>query len=149
GDRFAAAELDVARGEKERVAAKLKHPGFERYARAGRRLLEDHGQRLSFERVAIILRLRLDVARQLENLAHLVRRVVVNLDEVFVSHARRIVVSRRRWSIRCRWSRSRSSSPSTASSPRSIRCSWRRTRRNATARRRSPITSTAAAHSFR
>ena len=85
-DRLAAAELDVARGEEEGVAAELEHAGLERDARARRRLLEDHGQGLAAEGVAVALRILLDVAGQLEDLPHVVGAVVVDLDEVFVLH---------------------------------------------------------------
>lgn len=39
-------------------------------------IFEDHRERLPLERVAILLRFRLDVARKLEELADLVRGVV-------------------------------------------------------------------------
>ena len=41
-DRFALADSDILRGEIDRVAAQLRHPGLEGYPRAQRGLLKDH-----------------------------------------------------------------------------------------------------------
>ena len=49
--RFAALELDRVAAQEDRGAAQLVHADLERHARAGRGLLEDHGQRLALERV--------------------------------------------------------------------------------------------------
>ena len=46
-DRLAAAELEVPRGEEHGEPAQLEHPGLEGHARARRRLLEDHRERLA------------------------------------------------------------------------------------------------------
>src|SRR5690348_5577433 len=54
GDRLPASELPVARREEERVSAQLKRPDLERDARARRRLHEDHGERLSGERLLVV-----------------------------------------------------------------------------------------------
>src|SRR5438477_83232 len=51
-NRLSSANLNVARGEEQRVTAELEHACFKRDARARRRFLEDHRQRLSFQRVA-------------------------------------------------------------------------------------------------
>jgi hypothetical protein len=85
-DRFAASDLNVARREKERMAAHLEHAYFERDARSGRRLLEDHRQRLPFERFAIVVGIRFHVAGDVEDLPDLVRAVVMDLDKIFVPH---------------------------------------------------------------
>ena len=50
GQRFAAAELHFLRREQDRLAAELAHGDIEGDARAGRRLVEHHGQRLAGER---------------------------------------------------------------------------------------------------
>ena len=50
GQRLAAAELHFLRGQQHRLAAELAHGDVERYARAGRRLVEDHRQRLAGQR---------------------------------------------------------------------------------------------------
>lgn len=50
-DRLAAAELGVARGEEDRLAAELDHPGFEGQAGTGRSLLEDHAQDPALQRL--------------------------------------------------------------------------------------------------
>ena len=55
GNRLAAAELDVARREEERVSAELKRADLERHARARARLHEDHGERFSGERLLVVL----------------------------------------------------------------------------------------------
>ena len=54
GDRLAAAELHVARREKERVSAELVGADLERDARARARLHEDHRERLSRERLLVV-----------------------------------------------------------------------------------------------
>ena len=51
GDRLAAPELDVARRQKQRVAAELERADLERHARSGGRLHEDHRERFSGERL--------------------------------------------------------------------------------------------------
>ena len=56
GDRLAAAELDVAAGEEERVAAHLGHARLEADPGAGRGLLEDHPQRLAVHVVLVLRR---------------------------------------------------------------------------------------------
>ena len=86
GDRLATAELDVARGEKQGVAAELEHADLERHARARRRLLENHRQRLALQRVAKFLRILLDLPRQLEDPLDFGGREVVNFDEVLMFH---------------------------------------------------------------
>jgi hypothetical protein len=68
------------------MASKLEHPHFERNTRAGRRFLEDHRQRLAGQGIVVFLRVRLDVACELENLHHFCSGVVVDFDEVFVFH---------------------------------------------------------------
>ena len=55
GDRLAAAELDVARRQEERVAAQLVGADLERDAGAGGRLHEDHRQRLAGEGLLLVL----------------------------------------------------------------------------------------------
>src|SRR5450755_2102896 len=50
GQRLAAPELHFLRGEQNRFAAKLAHGDVERDARARRRLVEDHRQRLAGKR---------------------------------------------------------------------------------------------------
>ena len=50
GQRLAAAELHFLRGEQDRLAAELAHGDVERHARAGRGLVEHHGQRLAGKR---------------------------------------------------------------------------------------------------
>ena len=52
GDGLAAAELHLLAGEHDGVAAELAHRDVERDARARRRLVEDHRQRLAGERLA-------------------------------------------------------------------------------------------------
>ena len=53
-ERLAAAELEVAGGEVERVPAELGHPDLERDAGAGRGLLEDHRERAAGEEVVLL-----------------------------------------------------------------------------------------------
>ena len=55
GDRLAAAELHVARREEQRVSAELERADLERDARSRARLHEDHGERLSGERLLVVL----------------------------------------------------------------------------------------------
>jgi len=52
GERLAAAELDVAIAEEQRVAAELVDADFERDARARARFQEEHPECLSEERLA-------------------------------------------------------------------------------------------------
>ena len=52
--RLAAAELQVAGGEVERVPAELRHPDLERDAGARRGLLEDHRERAAGEEVVLL-----------------------------------------------------------------------------------------------
>ena len=51
GDGLAAAELHLLAGQHDRLAAELAHADVERHARARRRLVEDHRQRLAGERL--------------------------------------------------------------------------------------------------
>ncbi len=84
--RLAAAELDVARGEEERVAAELEHADLERDARPGGRFLEDHAERLPGQLVAELRGVLLDVLRESEDRRDFVGGVVVDGDEVLVGH---------------------------------------------------------------
>ena len=51
GDGLAAAELHLLAGQHDRFAAELAHGDIERHARARRRLVEDHRERLAGERL--------------------------------------------------------------------------------------------------
>ena len=55
GNRFAAAELNVARREKEWIGAQLPGAHFKRHARARGRFEKDHRQRLALKRAAAVL----------------------------------------------------------------------------------------------
>ena len=50
GDGLAAAELHLGSGQHDRLAAEFAHADIERDARAGRRAVEDHRERLAGER---------------------------------------------------------------------------------------------------
>ena len=56
GDGLAAAELRAVALQHDRIAAELAHADLEGDAGAGRRLLEDHRQRLAGERLAVAVR---------------------------------------------------------------------------------------------
>ena len=56
GDGLAAPELHLGAGQHDRLAAELAHSDVERDARAGRRPVEDHRQRLAGERTPWRLR---------------------------------------------------------------------------------------------
>ena len=101
GDRLAAAELDVARGEEQGVAAELVHAHFERDPRARRGFLEDHRQGLPGERGAVFVLVFLHVRGEPEQLQDLVRGVVVHFNEVFVFHIAAYSIART-WSSRSR-----------------------------------------------
>src|SRR6266550_891055 len=69
-DTFAATELHVVPGERDRLAAELAHGNVEGDPRAGRRPIEDHGQRAAGERafgLALALELRLHGAARLDH----------------------------------------------------------------------------------
>jgi hypothetical protein len=53
GDRLAPPELELRRGQRERVATELGDRDLERHARAGRGLLEDQCHRASGQRLAV------------------------------------------------------------------------------------------------
>ncbi len=50
-DRLATAQLGVARGQEDGLAAELDHAGLERHAGTGGGLLEDHAQHAVFQRL--------------------------------------------------------------------------------------------------
>src|SRR5690606_38285541 len=81
-------ELDVAGREEERVAAELERADLEGDARAGRALLEDHGERLAGERLAAVLA-ELDAPGEVEDVVELVGAEVRDLEEIaLLGHGR-------------------------------------------------------------
>ncbi len=84
GDGLAAAELHLGAGEHDGLAAELAHRHVEGDAGAGRGLLEHHGQHLAGERLLGRHRLAaaLEVARQVDQIAQLARRHLVDIEEM-------------------------------------------------------------------
>ena len=84
GDGLAAPELHLLPGQHDGLAAELAHGDVERHPRAGRGLVEDHRQRLAFERLALgrarpALAPRLHGAAGVDHPAQLLRG---NIDQV-------------------------------------------------------------------
>src|SRR5205823_6611395 len=80
GDGLAAAELAVGGVEDDDLAAELAHRHLERHARPGRRLLEDHRQRLAFERP--VASAALIGKAELDDVVQLAGPVLVDVEEV-------------------------------------------------------------------
>jgi hypothetical protein len=81
-DDLPAPDLDVARGEEQGVPTELEHADLEAHPRAGRALLEDHGQGLAGERRPVGVGLRLHSHGEAQQVVHLVGRQVVNGEEM-------------------------------------------------------------------
>ncbi len=81
--RLPLAEADLGRREIERMPAELLHTHVERHARAQRRLLEDHRQRLALQRAGEELRFGFHLAGHMQEVPYLLRREVTNRKEVF------------------------------------------------------------------
>ena len=81
---FAAAHLDVGGGEVDGLAAELEHARFEGHPRAQGGLLEDHGQDLVLERLAVLVRVLLDLVGEVEHLAEFVNAQVPDRQEIFL-----------------------------------------------------------------
>src|SRR5262245_37253415 len=84
-DGLAATELHLGTGEHDRFTAKLAHADIERHPRAGRGTLEDHRQRLAFERLRgplIRLQPRLHGGAGSEHGTQLIERHFVDIEEV-------------------------------------------------------------------
>ena len=79
-DRLAAAELQIAVREEQRLPAELVHARFKRNTRARRGLLENHAERLALEDVVLHARLLhgLELLGEREDLVELVERQVVD-----------------------------------------------------------------------
>lgn len=87
GDGLAAAELHLGTGEHDGLAAKLAHGDVERHAGAGRGALEDHRQRLAFERPDRLMRLllRLHGGGRRKHALELRQRQLVDIEEMLRS----------------------------------------------------------------
>ena len=87
-DRLAAAELRVARHQRDDRAAELVHAGLERDARARRVLLEHHRERAVVQRPVRLVALEalLDPARALEQVLELVAAEILELQEMPYRH---------------------------------------------------------------
>src|SRR5262249_40638643 len=79
---FAAAELHLIRSQHDHIAAELAHRDFKRHARAGRRPLENHRQRLAGERPLVAGALGLYGARQIDHPAYFLSRYVDQIEEM-------------------------------------------------------------------
>ena len=98
-DGLALAELDFALAEGGRVAAELGHGHLERDARAQRRLLEEHAERLPLEDrpEAPFPRQRLLLAGgDVENLQDVLERRAGDADEMSALHARSFTTGTRK-----------------------------------------------------
>ena len=85
GDGLAAAKLHLRAGQHDRLAAELAHADVERHSRAGRGTLENHRQRLAFERLLALLmrlQLRLHGSAGGEHVAQLVQWQLADIEEV-------------------------------------------------------------------
>src|SRR5262249_62280124 len=74
GDGIAPAELHILAGQQDGCAPELAHGDVEGDARAGRRLVEDHGERAALERPRTELAARLHGAAGLDHPAQLLPR---------------------------------------------------------------------------
>src|SRR5262245_26433234 len=85
-NRLAAAELHLLAGERDRLAAELAHGDIEGDARAGRRAIEDHGQRLALERRlaggAFALETHFHGAARLDHAAQILRADIAEIDKM-------------------------------------------------------------------
>src|SRR5271154_4482170 len=70
-NRFALAEPRGSVIKKNGAAAQTRNADFESYARAERGFLEDHREKLTFERASIAVGPRLNIGCQMEKLAYL------------------------------------------------------------------------------
>src|SRR6185437_1336581 len=94
GDRLAASELDVARREEEGVAAQVEGADLERDAGPRARLHEDHGERLTGERLLVVA-VGAHLLGEVEERVELVAGEVGNGEEVAVAGRRHGNGSRR------------------------------------------------------
>ncbi len=81
---FAAAHLDVGGGEVDGLAAEPDHARLEGHPRAQGGLLEDHGQDLVLERLAVLVGALLDLVGAVEHLAEFVDAQVADGQEIFL-----------------------------------------------------------------
>ena len=81
---FAAAHLDVGGGEVDGLAAELEHARLEGHPRAQGGLLEDHGQDLVLERLAVLVGVLLDLVGVVEHLVEFVDAQVADGQEIFL-----------------------------------------------------------------
>src|SRR5260370_34300244 len=90
GDGLAAAELHLRAREHDRFTAELAHADVERHPGAGRRLFENHRQRLALERpfrLLMRLQLRLHGDAQGEHVAQLLGRKLAEIEKMAQSLA--------------------------------------------------------------
>src|SRR5260370_11328453 len=90
GDGLAAAELHRRAREHDRFTAELAHADVERHPGAGRRLFENHRQRLALERpfrLLMRLQLRLHGDAQGEHVAQLLGRKLAEIEKMAQSLA--------------------------------------------------------------
>src|SRR5262249_31355858 len=82
GDGFASTEVHLLTGQQDGCASELAHGDVEGDARAGRRLVEDHGERAVLERPRTALPTRLHGAAGLDHPAQLLRSDVDKVEKV-------------------------------------------------------------------
>src|SRR4051812_21997857 len=86
GDRLAATKLHILIAQRDRLPAELAHGDVEGDARARRRPVEDHGERLALERrlaaLAVALEPLLHGAARVDHAAQILRADVAQIEEV-------------------------------------------------------------------
>src|SRR5581483_1903357 len=70
----------------QREPAQLLNAHVERHARAQRRFLEDHGQRLALQRAMMRRGMTLDLARQIQQVTYFFRREILDGKEIMTAH---------------------------------------------------------------
>src|SRR5499433_2706699 len=86
GDGLPSPELHLLAGQQDGRAPELAHGDVEGYARAGRRLVEDHGKRAPLERARAAIAARFHGAARLDHPTQLLRGDVDEIEEVAAFH---------------------------------------------------------------
>src|SRR5258708_8180654 len=102
GNGLAAAELHLLAGQQDGSAPELAHGDVEGHARAGRGLVEDHGERAAIERPQTALAARLHGSAGLDHPAQVLRRDVDEVEKVAPA-VRAHPAAPRSCGLSCRW----------------------------------------------